>query len=49
MDSPNSPKIDFSKLVIPEFSSIDSDKFKKEKVIPYFKDIYKDLAARSDK
>mmetsp|Transcript_20571 Transcript_20571/g.22930 ORF Transcript_20571/g.22930 Transcript_20571/m.22930 type:complete len:783 (+) Transcript_20571:2-2350(+) len=45
----DSPKIDFDKLVIPDFSEIESDEFKKEVVIPYFKDIYKDLVSRSDK
>ena len=36
-----SPEIDTGMLEIPEFSSIDSEKFKKDIVIPYFKDIYK--------
>lgn len=47
MDSPTSPTLDT--LVIPDFPSIQSEKFKKEVVIPYFKDIYRDLASRSDK
>ena len=49
MEAPGSPKIDFDRLVIPDFSEIESEQFKKEVVIPYFKDIYKDLASRSDK
>jgi len=49
MDSPKNSEIDFDRLVIPDFSEIESDTFKKEVVIPYFKDIYKDLASRSDK
>lgn len=49
MDSPKSPTIDLDRLVIPDFSEIESEQFKKEVVIPYFKDIYKDLASRSDK
>ena len=32
-----------------DFSSIESESFKKDIVIPYFKDIYRDLASRSDK
>lgn len=36
-----SPEIDVNKLEIPEFSSIESETFKKDIVIPYFKDIYK--------
>lgn len=49
MDSPKSPTIDLDRLVIHDFSSIESETFKKEIVIPYFKDIYRDLASRSDK
>jgi len=49
MEAPGSPKIDFDRLVIPDFSEIESEQFKKDVVIPYFKDIYKDLASRSDK
>ena len=37
----DSPTLDLAKLEIPEFSSIESDTFKKDIVIPYFKDIYK--------
>lgn len=36
-------------LEIPDFPSVESETFKKEVVIPYFKDIYKDLAQRSDR
>lgn len=43
MDSPT------SQIEVPEFSSVENETFKKEIVIPYFKDIYKDLAQRSDK
>jgi len=43
MDSPT------SQIEVPEFSSVESETFKKEIVIPYFKDIFKDLAQRSDK
>jgi Ca2+-binding EF-hand superfamily protein len=46
---PGSPQLDTSRLVIPDFSEIESEQFKKDVVIPYFKDIYKDLASRSDK
>jgi hypothetical protein len=49
MTTPGSPKIDLDRLVIEDFSEVESDQFKKEVVIPYFKDIYKDLASRSDK
>ncbi len=42
MDSP-------TQIEVPEFSSVESETFKKEIVIPYFKDIFKDLAQRSDK
>ena len=49
MDSPKSPSIDLDRLVIHDFSSIESESFKKDIVIPYFKDIYRDLASRSDK
>jgi Ca2+-binding EF-hand superfamily protein/RIO-like serine/threonine protein kinase len=49
MATPGSPTIDFDKLVIEDFSEIESEQFKKEVVIPYFKDIYRDLASRSDK
>ena len=49
MTTPGSPKIDLDRLVIEDFSEIESEQFKKEVVIPYFKDIYKDLASRSDK
>lgn len=44
-----SPRLDEDKLVVPNFSEFESEKFKKEVAIPYFKDIYKDLASRSDK
>ena len=43
MDSPT------SQIEVPEFSSVESETFKKEIVIPYFKDIFKDLAQWSDK
>lgn len=46
---PSSPTIDLSRLIIEDFSEIESEQFKKDIVIPYFKDIYKDLASRSDK
>jgi hypothetical protein len=36
-----SPDLDGDMLEIPMFSSIESEKFKKETVIPYFKDIFK--------
>lgn len=49
MDSPKDSDINFSRLVVPDFSEIESDEFKKEVVIPYFKDIYKDLVSRSEK
>lgn len=49
METTGSPRIDLDKLIVPEFSSIESETFKKDIVIPYFKDIYKDLASRSDK
>lgn len=49
MDAPGSPTVDVSRIVIPDFSEIESEQFKKEVAIPYFKDIYKDLASRSDK
>lgn len=49
MESAGSPRIDLDRLVIPDFSEIESEQFKKDVVIPYFKDIYKDLASRSDK
>lgn len=49
MTTPGSPTIDFDKLVIEDFSEIESEQFKKDVVIPYFKDIYRDLASRSDK
>jgi len=49
MTTPGSPKIELDRLVISDFSEIESEAFKKEVVIPYFKDIYKDLASRSDK
>ena len=37
----DSPDIEIPQIDIPEFSSIDSETFKKDIVIPYFKDIYK--------
>lgn len=49
MDSPKSPTIDFDRLEIPNFSEFESEQFKKDIVVPYFKDIYRDLASRSDK
>jgi Ca2+-binding EF-hand superfamily protein len=49
METSGSPRIDFDRLVIPDFSEIESEQFKKDIVIPYFKDIFKDLASRSDK
>jgi hypothetical protein len=49
MDSPKLPDIDIDRLEIPDFSEIESEQFKKDIVIPYFKDIYRDLASRSDK
>lgn len=49
MDSPKDSDINFSRMVVPDFSEIESDEFKKEVVIPYFKDIYKDLVSRSEK
>lgn len=49
MDSPTSTGIDLDRLEIPNFSDFESEQFKKEIVVPYFKDIYKDLASRSDK
>lgn len=49
MEDSATPAIDFSKLEIEDFSEIESETFKKEVVIPYFKDIYRDLASRSDK
>jgi len=48
MDSPNSPEIEAERLVIPDFSEIESEQFKKGIVIPYFRDIYRDLSSRSD-
>ena len=47
MASPTSEDLD--KLIIPDFSEFESEEFKKEIAIPYFKDIYKDLASQSDK
>lgn len=49
MEAPGSPQLDVNRLVIPDFSEIESEQFKKDYVIPYFKDIYKDLVSRSDK
>lgn len=49
MDSPGSPTLELERLVIPDFSEFESEQFKKTIVIPYFKDIYRDLASRSDK
>jgi Ca2+-binding EF-hand superfamily protein len=49
MEAPGSPQLDPTRLVIPDFSEIESEQFKKDYVIPYFKDIYKDLVSRSDK
>jgi hypothetical protein len=39
---------EFDKLEIVEAFVIDNEDFKKNVVIPYFKDIYKDLVQRSD-
>lgn len=49
METPSSPTLEVDRIVIPDFSEIESEQFKKEVAIPYFKDIYKDLASRSDK
>ncbi|CAI2385119.1 unnamed protein product [Moneuplotes crassus] len=48
MESPQSADLSFERLTIPDFSEIESEQFKREAVVPYFRDIYKDLASRSD-
>jgi len=48
MDSPQSSNIDLNRLTIPDFSEIESEPFKKDVIVPYFKDIFRDLASRSD-
>jgi len=48
MDSPQSSIIELDRLTIPDFSEIECENFKKKMIIPYFKDIYRDLASRSD-
>ena len=49
MDSSKSPTIDLDRLAIHDFSSLESESFKKGIVIPYFKDICQDLDLGSDK
>jgi Ca2+-binding EF-hand superfamily protein len=48
MDSTDSSNIDLDRLEIPDFSEFESEHFKKEILLPYFKDIFRDLSSRSD-
>ena len=42
------PKTILNKIEFKEMSSQISEEFKKNVCLPYFRDIYKDLASRSD-